>query len=50
MEDVWSTSVKQSTVDESPMAYKPMDEITKYVDDTLTIDRVIKPLYNYKNS
>lgn len=27
MKDVWSTSVTQSTLDESPMAYKPMQEI-----------------------
>lgn len=48
MKDVWSTSVKASTLDESPMAYKPMDEIITHVQDTVTIDQIIKPLYNFK--
>lgn len=48
MQDVWSTSVKESTLDESPMAYKPMDEIIMHVKDTVEIDKIIKPLYNFK--
>ena len=48
MEDVWSTSVNDSTLDESPMAYKPMEEIVKHTDDTIEIIKVIKPLYNFK--
>lgn len=48
MQDVWSTSVKESTLDESPMAYKPMDEIVTHVQDTVEIDKIIKPLYNFK--
>lgn len=50
MQDVWSTSVKESTLDESPMAYKPMDQILKHVQDTVTIDRIIRPLYNFKSN
>ena len=50
MKDVWSTSVTPSTLDESPMAYKPMEEIIKFIKDTVTIERVIKPLYNFKAS
>lgn len=48
MTDVWSTSVLQGTLDESPMAYKPMEEILSNVKDTLDIEKVIKPLYNHK--
>ena len=48
MTDVWSTSVKESTLDESPMAYKPIEEILDHVNDTITIDQIIKPLYNFK--
>lgn len=48
MKDVWSTSVVESTLDESPMAYKSMEEIIEHTKDALTIDEVIKPLYNFK--
>ena len=48
MEGVWSTSVLESTVDESPFAYKPMDEILGNIGDTVDVIDVIKPLYNFK--
>ena len=48
MKDVWTSSVEQSTLDESPMAYKPMDEILTHVKDTIVINDIIKPLYNFK--
>lgn len=50
MKDVWTTSVGESTIDESPMAYKPMEEIIKYIKDTVEIIDIIKPLYNFKAS
>ncbi len=48
MKDVWTTSVVQSTLDESPMAYKPMAEIIEHTKDSLDIVDIIKPLYNFK--
>ena len=48
MQGVWSTSVTQSTIDESPMAYKPMDEIVKLISPTCKILKIIKPIYNFK--
>jgi len=48
MRGIYSTSVNQSTLDESPMAYKSMDEILKNVEPTLKIDKIIKPIYNFK--
>jgi RNA-splicing ligase RtcB len=50
MKGVFSTTVNKSTIDEAPFAYKPMDEIIKNSGDTMTIDKVIKPLYNFKAS
>jgi tRNA-splicing ligase RtcB (3'-phosphate/5'-hydroxy nucleic acid ligase) len=49
MKDIWSTSVVPETLDESPMAYKPMDEIVENTRDTLDIQAIIKPLYNFKS-
>lgn len=48
MQDVWSTSVKQSTLDEAPMAYKPAEEIIDAISDVVEIISIIKPLYNFK--
>ena len=48
MSDVYSTSVCRETIDESPMAYKPMQEIIDAIGDTAEIIDIIKPIYNFK--
>ena len=48
MTNVWTTSVGQSTIDESPMAYKPMESIVQNIGDTVEIIDTIKPVYNFK--
>jgi len=48
MSDVYSTSVCPETIDESPMAYKPMQEIIDAISDTVEIVDIIKPIYNFK--
>lgn len=45
---IYSTSVNKSTIDESPMAYKPMQEIIDNIQDTVDIVNIIKPIYNFK--
>ena len=45
---IFSTSVSRDTIDESPFAYKPMDEIITNIQDTVEIIKVIKPIYNFK--
>lgn len=48
MKDIYTTSVNRSTIDESPMVYKNMDEIIRCVEPTVEIVSVIKPIYNFK--
>jgi RNA-splicing ligase RtcB len=48
MSDVYSTSVCPETIDESPMAYKPMQEIIDAIGDTVHVADIIKPIYNFK--
>lgn len=48
MKGIYSTSVVESTKDESPFAYKPMQEIMENVQDTVEIQSIIKPIYNFK--
>ena len=47
MEGIYSSSVLESTIDESPMVYKPMNEIMENIKDTVDIVKVIKPIYNF---
>ena len=48
MEGIYTTSIHESTLDECPMAYKSMKDIICHIDDTVTIKKMIKPIYNYK--
>jgi tRNA-splicing ligase RtcB (3'-phosphate/5'-hydroxy nucleic acid ligase) len=48
MEGIYTTCVNQGTLDESPMAYKPMDEIISNIGDTVEIVDIVKPVYNFK--
>ena len=50
MKGIYTTSVTQSTIDESPMVYKPMQEIIDNIGDTVDIIDIIKPVYNFKAS
>ncbi len=48
MKGIYSTCVSQSTIDESPMAYKPMEDIIEYIGDTVEVIDILKPIYNFK--
>ncbi len=48
MKGIYTTSVNQNTLDECPMAYKGMDDIVGNIGDTVQIDKVIRPIYNFK--
>lgn len=48
MKDIYSTSVIEETIDEAPFVYKPMQEIIDNIQDTVEIERIIKPIYNFK--
>ena len=48
MAGIYSTCVVPDTLDESPMAYKSMDEIVENIEPTAEIICRIKPIYNFK--
>lgn len=50
MGGIFTTSVGVDTLDEAPMGYKPMDEIVTNIKDTVEIEKIIKPVYNFKAS
>ena len=48
MEGIYSTSIAEETIDEAPFVYKPMQEIIDNIQDTVEIEKIIKPIYNFK--
>lgn len=48
MDGIYTTSVCAETIDEAPMAYKPMQEIVDLIGDTVEIVDILKPIYNFK--
>lgn len=50
MQDVFTTSVDTQTLDEAPQAYKPMGEIVECIAETVSIKKILKPVYNFKAS
>lgn len=48
MEGIYTTSVVESTIDEAPMAYKPMEAIVSNIRPTVEINSIIRPIYNFK--
>jgi len=48
MRGIFTTTANASTLDESPMAYKPMEEIVGRIGETVKILYTVKPVYNFK--
>ena len=48
MKGIYTTSVNQQTLDECPMAYKSIEDIVGNISDTVEINDIIKPIYNFK--
>ena len=50
MEGIFTTSVSESTLDESPMAYRRIDEILDAIEPTAEVVDILTPVYNFKAS
>lgn len=48
MAGIYTTTANASTIDESPMAYKPIAEIVELIAPTVEIETIIRPVYNFK--
>lgn len=48
MQGIFSSSIAAATIDESPMAYKPMETILEKIKPTVKVEKIIKPIYNFK--
>ncbi len=48
MDGIHSICVNKDTLDESPFAYRKIQDIVDVIGDTVQIDKIIKPVYNFK--
>ena len=48
MQGIYTTSISESTIDEAPFVYKPIQEILDNIKDTVDVIKIIKPIYNFK--
>ena len=48
MNGIYSETITEATKDESPMVYKPKDEIIANIADTVDVVNIIKPIFNFK--
>ena len=48
MEGIYTTTADETTLDESPFVYKPMESILNNIKDTVDVIEIIKPVYNFK--
>ena len=48
MKGIYSTCINKDTLDEAPFAYRTLDDIKEVIGETVRIDQIIKPIYNYK--
>lgn len=48
MEGVYSSCITKDTLDESPYAYRSLDEIKEVLDETVVIQNLLKPIYSFK--
>ncbi len=50
MDGIWTSCINLSTLEESPYAYKNKDDIINAIGETVSIDFIMKPVYNFKDS
>lgn len=50
MEGIYTTTADADTLDECPMAYKDSQTIIDAIKETAEIERIIKPVYNFKST
>ena len=49
MKGIYSSCICKETLDEAPFAYRSLDEIRDAIKDTVVIDKILRPIYNYKD-
>lgn len=48
MKGIHSPTISSDTLDEAPFAYRDIDNIKSKISDTIEVEKILKPVYNYK--
>ena len=48
MKGIYSSCIGKGTLDEAPFAYRRTDDMLGAIKETVTVDKVIRPIYNFK--
>ena len=48
MKGIYSSCIGKETLDEAPFAYRRLEEIQEQITETVKIQQIIRPVYNYK--
>ncbi|MBE6639269.1 MAG: RtcB family protein [Ruminococcaceae bacterium] len=49
MQGIFTTTAEQGSLDECPMAYKSPERILSQIGETVTVEEIIRPVYNFKS-
>lgn len=48
MKGIYSTSISKDTLNESPFAYRKIEDILPVIGDTVEVEKILKTIYNFK--
>ena len=48
MKGIYSSCISKDTLDEAPFAYRALEDIQGVIRETVRIDKILKPVYNFK--
>ena len=48
MKGIYSSCINKDTLDEAPFAYRRLEDMAEIIGETVTIDKILKPVYNFK--
>ena len=48
MKGIYSSCIGKDTLDEAPFAYRNINDITEVIGETVRIEKIITPIYNFK--
>ncbi len=48
MKGIYSSCIEKGTLDEAPFAYRPIQEIEHALEPSVQIEKIIRPVYNFK--
>lgn len=49
MQGIHSPTICKATLDEAPFAYRSIERVLPKIENIITIEKIIKPVYNYKD-